>query len=155
MRAVHQARKPLLGGGGAVEGTFRGLGPRTLTGLERGEFYPLSVRVPTPAFGLAAGQEGGHPWGALPLKSYFLTSVFCLFFLFGSDKDSGYQTASGFGPRNAFAFPKARKLPRITKGKSEPWPLETSRIPLPRVAFGRGEIIESVTLNMGPLCMTH
>lgn len=35
--------------------------------------------------------------------------------LFGCENDSGYQTASGFGPWNAFASQKARKLPRITK----------------------------------------
>ena len=42
--------------------------------------------------------------------------LFCFFpCLFGSESDSGYQTPSGFGPWNASAFQKARKLPRITK----------------------------------------
>lgn len=45
-----------------------------------------------------------------------IASLFFFFFpLFGCENDSGYQTASGFGPWNAFASQKARKLPRITK----------------------------------------
>lgn len=38
-----------------------------------------------------------------------------LFSSFGSENDSGYQAASGVGLWNAFAFQRARKLPRITK----------------------------------------
>lgn len=43
----------------------------------------------------------------------------------------------------------------LQKGKSELWHLENNHITLPSVAFGGGEIIESVTLNIAPLCMTH
>lgn len=78
MRAVHQARKPLPGG--AVEGTFRALGTRTPTGLERGEFYPLSARAHTPAFG--PGSRSGRRASVGSAASEVPLPHLCFLFVF-------------------------------------------------------------------------
>lgn len=52
-------------------------------------------------------------------------------------------------------LPMQGKYQELQTGKSESWHLENHPISLPVVAFGRGKIIESVTLNTEPLCMTH
>lgn len=52
-------------------------------------------------------------------------------------------------------FRKERNYQELQKGKLEPWHLEKNHIILPCMAFGGEKIIESVTLNTAPLCMTH
>lgn len=149
---------------GAIEGKFRGLRPRTPMWLRRRGFsLHFSKGLfphPLPRSALQIVQEGVHSLWALPLKSPCPFSHLFFFFLFGCENNSGYQTASGFGPWNAFVLQKAKKLPRITKRqvrtiafRKQPYYSVLSG--LWRRQKGRRGIIESVALNTARLCMTH
>lgn len=130
---------------------------------KKGGFTAFQQRpFPTPTSTFCSANSSGRGAFIVSTAAKISMPIFSpfFFFLFGCENNSGYQTASGFGPWNAFVLQKAKKLPRITKRqvrtiafRKQPYYSVLSG--LWRRQKGRRGIIESVALNTARLCMTH